>query len=199
MAAVLGGMIGGGVFRDPFSGPVFGVFIGLLIALLIVGIVTVLAEGPYRFLSGGFIVGLAIVVAFALPLTVMKVMFDPPVWVLTRKVIAHPTPASVSDIRKHIEYDGPENRYLLRFNVSPGDVEKIVNLHGMVDVRTNPALLRTYQDEPRDPPAWWTVGELRDPEAYRLTVDVYQRVLIYDESSETAYMLIFPAQPIAVP
>lgn len=195
-AAILGGMIGGALFRDIYAGPVFGVFIGLFVALMIVGITTLLQEGPFAFLRGKVIPAVAAAIAFVLPLGVMKLMFDPPVWILTRKVIASPPPASLADVHKHIEYAGPENRYLLKFHVSPDDLAKIVKLHGMVAAQVNPKLLVTYQDEPTAAPAWWDVAALDQPAVYRATVDAYQRVLMYDAAKQTAYLLVFPARPI---
>ena len=195
-AAILGGMTGGAIFRDLYAGPVFGVFVGLFIALMVIGITTLLQEGPFAFLRGWLIPTIAGVIAFSLPLGVMKMMFDPPVWLLTQKVIANPPPASLADVQKHIEYAGPENRYLLKFHISPDDVAKIVKLHGMVSVDENSRLLATYQDEPAHAPAWWDVSQLQQPAVYRATVDAYQRVLIYDTAHQTGYLLVFPAQPI---
>lgn len=196
-AAILGGMAGGALFRDIYAGPVFGVFVGLLLSLFVIGLTTLLQEGPFVFLRGKVIPGIAMVMAFCLPLGAMKMMFDPPVWLLTKKVIASPAPPSLADVQKHIEYDGPENRYLLKFHVSPDDLSKIVKLHRMVTADVNSKLLATYQDEPAHAPSWWDVGRLDQPTVYRTTVDAYQRVLMYDRPHETAYLLVFPAQPIS--
>ncbi|MBI1370478.1 MAG: hypothetical protein GC162_17720 [Planctomycetes bacterium] len=188
---VIGGMVGGAIFRDPWSGPVFGAFIGLIMAVFFVGLVVVARRGQRGPWRRPLVPILIAVITFAVPFSVMKLMFDPPVWLLVRKVVASPVPASLSEVRKKIEYDGPNNVYMIRFHVAPADAAAIVKLHGMVRVEPNPTLLASYQQAAKSPPPWWNVGGLINPAVDRITIGDYQRVFLYDAANEQGYLLVF--------